>query len=132
MTLTCDALMGPCPSRVLIAVAFCRFHRGRAGANDEFLSCMGAFVYILRCADGSLYVGWTIDLERRIRQHQNSRASKYTRSRLPVELAAWFAVPDRTEARRLEARLKALPRARKLELLQETPLVSAVTGGLVG
>jgi putative endonuclease len=74
-------------------------------------------VYILRCADGSLYVGWTSDLDRRVRQHQTSRASKYTRSRLPVQVAACFAVSDRTEARRLEARLKALPRARKLELL---------------
>ena len=74
-------------------------------------------VYILRCADGSLYIGWTSDLDRRVRQHQASRASKYTRSRLPVEVAACFAVADRTEARRLEAKLKALSRARKLELL---------------
>ena len=74
-------------------------------------------VYILRCCDGSLYIGWTIDLDRRMRAHRASRASKYTRSRLPVELAATFAVPDRTAARRLEAKLKALSRARKLELV---------------
>jgi len=76
-------------------------------------------VYILRCVDGSLYVGWTTDLEKRLRAHRAARASKYTRSRLPVELARVFTVRDRTEARRLEAQLKALPRARKLELLSE-------------
>jgi putative endonuclease len=78
---------------------------------------MPAFVYVLRCADGSLYIGWTTDLDRRVRAHRASRASKYTRSRLPVELAGWFAVPNPTQARRLEAKLKALPRSRKLELL---------------
>jgi putative endonuclease len=82
-------------------------------------------VYILRCADGSLYTGWTTNLERRLRQHRASRASKYTRSRLPVELAASFRVADQTEARRLEAKIKALPRARKLELLASAAALKA-------
>lgn len=76
-------------------------------------------VYVLRCADGSLYTGWTVDLERRMRQHRAARASKYTRTRLPVELAGCFKVRDKREARRLEARLKALPRALKLKMLAE-------------
>jgi putative endonuclease len=81
---------------------------------------IAAVVYVLRCSDGSLYTGWTTDLERRLRQHRASRASKYTRSRLPVELAASFTVRDATAARRLEAKIKALPRARKLKLLDHS------------
>ena len=46
-----------------------------------------AWVYLLRCGDGSLYCGWTVDIERRLRQHQAGRASRYTRTRLPVTLA---------------------------------------------
>jgi putative endonuclease len=75
-------------------------------------------VYVLRCADGTLYTGWTVDLERRLREHQTARASKYTRSRLPVELAASVTVSSRTEARRLEAKVKALPRDQKLKFLE--------------
>lgn len=76
-----------------------------------------ACVYILRCADGSLYTGWTVDVERRLRSHSAGRGSRYTRSRLPVELVAQLPAASATEARRLEARIKRLPRARKLELL---------------
>ena len=78
-------------------------------------------VYVLRCSDGSLYVGWTSDLDKRLRAHRAARASKYTRSRLPVELARVFTVRDRTEARRLEAKLKSLSRAEKLRLVSEAP-----------
>ena len=74
-------------------------------------------VYILRCADGSLYTGWTVDVERRLRSHSAGRGSRYTRSRLPVELVAQLPADSATEARRLEARIKRMPRARKLELL---------------
>jgi len=81
-----------------------------------------AFVYVLRCADGSLYTGWTTDLQRRLRAHRESRASRYTRSRLPVELAGWFALSSRTEARRLEAKFKMLPRSEKLRLLARSGL----------
>jgi putative endonuclease len=76
-----------------------------------------AWVYLLRCRDGSLYTGWTIDLERRVARHRDGTASRYTASRLPVELAAAMPMPDRTSARREEARIKRLPRAAKLALL---------------
>ena len=76
-----------------------------------------AWVYLLRCADGTLYCGWTVDVEQRLESHNAGRASRYTRSRLPVELAWSQAQPDRTAARREEARIKALPRAGKLELI---------------
>jgi putative endonuclease len=78
-----------------------------------------AWVYLLRCRDGSLYTGWTIDLERRLERHRAGAASRYTASRLPVELALAVSMPDRTAARREEARIKRLPRAAKLELLRQ-------------
>jgi putative endonuclease len=76
-----------------------------------------AWVYMLRCADGSLYTGWCADLERRVREHRAGRASRYTASRLPVEVALARAQPNRTAARREEARIKSLPRAAKLALI---------------
>jgi putative endonuclease len=76
-----------------------------------------AYVYVLRCRDGSLYTGWTDDLERRLRAHADGIASKYTRSRLPVRLAAWFALESASSARSLEARFKRLTRAEKLAAL---------------
>jgi putative endonuclease len=76
-----------------------------------------AWVYMLRCRDGSLYTGWTSDLDRRIARHQAGKASRYTASRLPVELAFALPMADRTAARREEARIKLLPRARKLALI---------------
>ena len=76
-----------------------------------------AFVYLLRCADGSLYCGWTPDLEARLAKHQSGRASRYTRTRLPVELAWSVQVADRSAALREEWRIKRLPRAQKLRLI---------------
>jgi putative endonuclease len=76
-----------------------------------------AFVYVLQCRDGSLYTGWTDDLERRLRAHCAGKASKYTRSRLPVRLAAWFALEDPASARSLELRFKRLTRSQKLAAL---------------
>jgi len=76
-----------------------------------------AWVYVLRCRDGSLYTGWTSDLERRLERHRVGTASRYTASRLPVELAFAQAQPDRRAAMREEARIKRLTRAQKLDLL---------------
>lgn len=76
-----------------------------------------AWVYLLRCRDGSLYTGWTIDLQRRLSRHGAGVASRYTASRLPVELVLAIAMPDRTAARREEARIKRLPRTAKLALI---------------
>ena len=76
-----------------------------------------AWVYILRCADGSLYCGWTPDVEARLAAHAAGRGARYTRSRLPVELAWSQRMPDRSAARREEARIKRLTRREKLALL---------------
>jgi putative endonuclease len=76
-----------------------------------------SWVYLLRCRDGSLYTGWTSDLDRRLARHQAGKGSRYTASRLPVQLALAMPMADRTAARREEARIKLLPRALKLELI---------------
>jgi putative endonuclease len=76
-------------------------------------------VYLLRCADGSLYTGWTTRIEQRLERHRAGKASRYTASRLPVELAAVLPMPDRRQARREEARIKRLDRAAKLGLIAE-------------
>ncbi len=77
-----------------------------------------AYVYLLRCRGGSLYCGWTFDVEQRLVAHRSGKGARYTRSRLPVELAAVFEMPDEAAARREEARVKRLTRARKLELVR--------------
>ena len=88
-----------------------------------------AWVYLLRCTDGSLYTGWTIDLERRLARHRAGTASRYTASRLPVELAYAIPMPDRTAARREEARIKRLPRAGKLALLSGAQATGTTSAG---
>jgi len=75
-------------------------------------------VYLLHCADDTLYCGWTTDIHRRLAAHGAGTASRYTRSRRPVELAAVIGVADRSAALREEARIKRLPRVAKLELIQ--------------
>jgi putative endonuclease len=80
---------------------------------------IAAWVYLLRCADGSLYTGWTVDLPRRLAAHQAGTASRYTRSRLPVELVASVPMADARAARREEARIKGMRRTAKLELVDE-------------
>jgi putative endonuclease len=79
-----------------------------------------AWVYMLRCADGSLYTGWSNDVQRRLARHLEGTASRYTASRLPVELALALPMPDRTTAMREEARIKALDRHAKLALIAES------------
>jgi putative endonuclease len=72
---------------------------------------------MLRCADGSLYTGWSTDVQRRLARHSEGKASRYTASRRPVELAVALPMADRTVARREEARIKQLDRVAKLELI---------------
>ncbi len=76
-----------------------------------------AWVYLLRCRDGSLYTGWTVDLDRRLARHHAGTASRYTASRRPVTLAQAFPMSSRIAARREEARIKRLDRAAKLALV---------------
>lgn len=82
----------------------------------------GCFVYMVECADGSLYTGWTNRLPQRIAAHNRGRGAKYTRSRLPVRLVWAEAQPDSSAALRREAALKRLTRREKLALIAASPL----------
>ena len=79
------------------------------------------FVYLLRCRDDSLYTGAAKDLAARVREHQRGRASRYTRSRLPVELAWSLEVTTWSEALREEHRIKCLCRRAKQALVAARP-----------
>ena len=79
---------------------------------------MAAFVYMLRCKDGSLYTGWTNDLEHRLAMHNSERGAKYTRGRGPLELVYSEELPDKEAALRRECAMKKLRREQKLALLQ--------------
>ncbi len=83
---------------------------------------MSWFVYILKCADNTLYTGVTTDLERRLHEHNTCprKGAKYTRVRRPVRLAYSEAQDSRSLACQREAAIKKLTRAQKLQLLQPT------------
>ena len=74
------------------------------------------FVYLLRCADGTLYTGCTNDLDRRLAAHNARKGAKYTRSRRPVVLVYREQAADRSAALRRERAIKRLTRKQKLEL----------------
>ena len=80
---------------------------------------MKNYVYILRCADDTLYCGWTNDLENRIKNHNAGAGAKYTRSRLPVELVYFEEYEDKKEALSREWHIKRLSRAEKLRLIEQ-------------
>lgn len=77
-----------------------------------------AYVYLLRCADDTLYCGWTTDPLRRWREHEAGSASRYTRSRRPVELVWTSECSSRSQAMREEARIKRLPAVEKRALVE--------------
>lgn len=74
-------------------------------------------MYILRCYDGSLYTGWTTDLEHRVKAHNEGKGAKYTRSRRPVELVYHEEFETKSEALKREAAIKRLSREEKLTLI---------------
>jgi putative endonuclease len=91
-----------------------------------------AWVYMLRCSDGSLYTGWSIDVQRRLTRHQAGTASRYTSSRRPVELVFARAMADRRAAMREEARIKRLERPGKLALIAAEGVPQELGGVQVG
>src|SRR4051794_25454577 len=84
-----------------------------------------AYVYLLRCGDGSLYCGWTVDLDARVSAHGAGRGARYTRGRGPVALAAAWRTVDQRAARSLEARIKRLPKRGKEALVAGAPVDGA-------
>ncbi len=83
------------------------------------MSCeeTSAYVYMVKCADGSLYTGWTNNIENRLRAHNKGTGAKYTKTRRPVHLVYAQRLSDKKEAMRQEYRIKQLSREKKLELI---------------
>lgn len=76
------------------------------------------YVYILRCSDNTLYTGWTVDIEKRLKAHLNGSASKYTRARLPVQLVYFEIHKDKISAQKREYAIKQLKRNEKIQLIE--------------
>lgn len=76
------------------------------------------YVYVVRCANGSLYTGYTKDIEARIVAHNVGRGGRYTRAHRPVELVACWSFATKRAALQVEYRIKQLPRGKKLELVE--------------
>ncbi|MEX1028022.1 MAG: GIY-YIG nuclease family protein [Candidatus Paceibacterota bacterium] len=77
------------------------------------------YFYLLRCSDGSLYAGICIDLEQRVKTHQNGKGAKYTRSRLPVTLEYQEDHPSKGDALRRELEVKKWTKQRKERLVRD-------------
>lgn len=77
------------------------------------------YTYVLRCADGSLYCGWTNHLEERVKAHNEGKGAKYTRGRGPVELVYYEEFETKSEAMRREWEIKKMDRKDKLRVIGE-------------
>lgn len=77
------------------------------------------YFYVLSCRDNSLYTGVTTDIDRRVKEHNEKKGAKYTRSRLPVRLWYFREMRDRSTAQKLESAFKKLARSKKFERLCE-------------
>lgn len=86
-----------------------------------------AYTYMVRCGDGSLYTGWTYDLEKRVAAHNSGKGAKYTKSRLPVELIYHERFTTKEEAMSREYAIKRLTRSEKLKLIEL--VVNEIDGG---
>ncbi|MFR8927173.1 GIY-YIG nuclease family protein [Peptoniphilus senegalensis] len=80
---------------------------------------MISYVYILKCSDGSLYTGYTNDLEKRLNAHNSGIASKYTASRLPLVIVFSEACKDKSDALKKEYFIKTLNRSNKIKLINK-------------
>jgi putative endonuclease len=77
------------------------------------------YVYIVECADGSLYTGWAVDVEQRVKVHNAGRGARYTRMHGPVKLVYAEERPDRVAAQKRELEIKRWPRDKKLKLIRD-------------
>ncbi len=89
---------------------------------------MAHHVYVLRCTDGTLYTGYTTDVQRRVQEHDEGRAAKYTRGRTPVELVHVETFQSRSAAMKREAEIKRRPRSAKLALVETSLGLEGTTG----
>lgn len=76
------------------------------------------YIYMVRCKDGTLYTGFTNDVEARIRTHNEGKGARYTRGRLPVALAYTESYTDKSSALRREYEIKQYPRQKKEQLIE--------------
>ena len=81
---------------------------------------MDNYVYILKCADDTLYTGWTTDVDKRVAAHNAGDGAKYTRPRRPVVAVYVEACNTKSEALRREAEIKRLSRKQKLKLIEDS------------
>lgn len=107
---------------------------GKTAQTAPDASARPYFVYVVACADGSLYTGITTDVARRMAEHAQGagRGAKYTRTHRVVGVRALWTAPDRSAASRLEYRIKRLPRASKDALIAEPERVSELFAGAEG
>ncbi|MGL5416109.1 MAG: GIY-YIG nuclease family protein [Clostridium sp.] len=77
------------------------------------------YIYILKCKDNTLYTGWTNDLEKRFKAHNEGKGAKYTRGRGPLELMYYEEFADKKEAMKREYEIKQMKREKKLNLIEE-------------
>jgi putative endonuclease len=85
------------------------------------------YLYLIECADGSLYAGVTTDVERRFQEHLSGKGARYTRSHKPLRLVASCPVGSRSEALRAELALKRLPKAGKIAALTSPKFPAGAT-----
>lgn len=77
------------------------------------------YTYIVECSDGTLYTGWTNDIEKRMKAHNQGKGAKYTKTRLPVLLKYYECFESKEEAMRREYQIKQLNRGKKMELIMQ-------------
>jgi putative endonuclease len=85
---------------------------------------MTCYCYILECADGTYYTGWTTDPERRVKQHNKGIGARYTKTRRPVRLVYLEEQPDKVTALKRELAIKKLKRVQKSKLVEESTQVN--------
>ena len=89
------------------------------------------FVYMLRCGDGSVYTGITTDLLRRFKEHRNGKGARYTKNRKVIRIEAAWGCDERSDALKLEAKIKKLPKYKKEQLITDENAMRSYLDGKV-
>lgn len=80
------------------------------------------YIYIVQCRDGTLYTGYTVDLEKRIKTHNEKKGAKYTKGRVPVLLKYYEEFDNKTDAMKREAQIKKMRKEGKLKLIDNVKI----------
>ena len=89
----------------------------RLFCHKDIMKTKMNYTYMVRCKDGSLYTGWTNDLEKRLKTHNQGMGAKYTKTRRPVELVYYEEYESKIDAMKREYEIKQLPKKKKEELV---------------